>query len=534
MKPASGFVFVAVVLSLVQIGNAQLFWRGAEKASSEFVPATAFTAVAMFPKKITKGPHFKLFPYEVVTAWGKKEFGFDPMLIKQVTWILQKPNEFPPEQDLGWAAVLHFEKMQGLAGSLIDQLEEKQFAGKTVFSGVKSGMPSVLVFDESTMIVGEEGFFDELLTANGKGKLVDLFNHSTVKGQILAYADVKTVRPMVGEMLKELDKFELPTPVEKLRLIPEMLDSVEVGLDTSGTLEMTILLHASSDKSAERISEIIVEGMQFGKTALMTQMAAEMDLNDPVHVATLQYTKRIAEKYATKLTPDVKGSKLTIRANEEILLAPLFASVIGWTGVPLQIDQKMTPENQLRQTALAFHNYASAYNKFPKRVITDEQGRALFSGRVALLPFVEQNALYENLHLDEPWDSPHNSQFTSMLVPSFALIDAEGATSVIRFPVYPNSLWDGEDADRGFSDVTDGTSNTIFAIYAPASSAIEWANPAPWNLSAINPIDDVFGDREEVTVAMLDGSTRVLKKSETSNEKLKAMLTISGGEVIRE
>ena len=43
---------------------------------------------------------------------------------------------------------------------------------------------------------------------------------------------------------------------------------------------------------------------------------------------------------------------------------------------------------------------------------------------------------------------------------------------------------------------------------------------------------DVFGDREEVNVAMADGSSQVLKRIDMTNEKLKSLLTIAGGEAI--
>ena len=35
-------------------------------------------------------------------------------------------------------------------------------------------------------------------------------------------------------------------------------------------------------------------------------------------------------------------------------------------------------------------------------------GKPLLSWRVHLLPFLEENELYEQFKLDEPWDSPHN------------------------------------------------------------------------------------------------------------------------------
>jgi len=147
-----------------------------------------------------------------------------------------------------------------------------------------------------------------------------------------------------------------------------------------------------------------------------------------------------------------------------------------------------------------------------------------------MLPFLEQANIYDSLRLEESWDSEHNSQFTSMAIEAFGISD-EGL-STIRFPVFPGSAWDDEDRELTFGDIRDGSSNTIFAIQAPPESAASWADPTPWNISKDNPMKDVFGDRDEVTVSMFDGSTQVLKKENMTNEKLKAMLTFDGGEVI--
>ncbi len=43
---------------------------------------------------------------------------------------------------------------------------------------------------------------------------------------------------------------------------------------------------------------------------------------------------------------------------------------------------------------------------------------------------------------------------------------------------------------------------------------------------------DVFGDRDSVICLFLDGSVRRFTKDELTNEKLGAMLTIAGGEVV--
>ena len=54
------------------------------------------------------------------------------------------------------------------------------------------------------------------------------------------------------------------------------------------------------------------------------------------------------------------------------------------------------------------HNYNGTYGRLPPAVVYGEDGKPLHSWRVLLLPFIEQQALYEEFRLDEPWDSPHN------------------------------------------------------------------------------------------------------------------------------
>ena len=119
------------------------------------------------------------------------------------------------------------------------------------------------------------------------------------------------------------------------------------------------------------------------------------------------------------------------------------------------------------------------------------------------------------------------------MIPLYCDDPSRGAKTTLRAPVLEGSLWDGDGPPKDFRDVIDGTSNTIAVIDAPEAAAIEWANPQPWIISADDPAADVFGDRDRVTVLMLDGSVRVFTREELDNDKLKAMLTIGGKELIQ-
>ena len=65
--------------------------------------------------------------------------------------------------------------------------------------------------------------------------------------------------------------------------------------------------------------------------------------------------------------------------------------------------------NNCKQIVLAFHNYHQQARQLSARILShSKDGKPLLSWRVLILPFLDQQALYDQFHLDEPWDSPHN------------------------------------------------------------------------------------------------------------------------------
>ena len=61
-----------------------------------------------------------------------------------------------------------------------------------------------------------------------------------------------------------------------------------------------------------------------------------------------------------------------------------------------------------KQIGLAIHNYIAVHDSFPPAFTQDKAGKPLLSWRVLILPYLEQDALFKEFHLDEAWDSPHN------------------------------------------------------------------------------------------------------------------------------
>src|SRR5262245_6014980 len=105
--------------------------------------------------------------------------------------------------------------------------------------------------------------------------------------------------------------------------------------------------------------------------------------------------------------------------------------------------------------------------RLPPAILYDEQGRPLHSWRVLILPYLEEEALYHQFRLDEPWDSPHNLALLPWMpkvygVPNDVPVDL-GAEPHTTFCQVFVGKWTAFEGTQGLScpkDFPDGTSNT--------------------------------------------------------------------------
>jgi len=195
---------------------------------------------------------------------------------------------------------------------------------------------------------------------------------------------------------------------------------------------------------------------------------------------------------------------------------------------------RMSAQNNLKQIALAMHNYESAYGHIPHDIL-DKDGKPILSWRVAILPFIEQDNLYKQFKLDEPWDSENNKKWSEVAIKIFMSPQADPPTppGMTHYKVFsgPSAAFDKGKKIK-ITDFLDGTSNTILVV--EAGEPIPWAKPAdiPFDPKKALPKLALPGVEDLVNVAFADGSVRVLKMSGIDEKKLKALITRDGGEVI--
>lgn len=190
-------------------------------------------------------------------------------------------------------------------------------------------------------------------------------------------------------------------------------------------------------------------------------------------------------------------------------------------------------ERNLLQTGLAIHNFHSAYRQLPPRPTSN--GPQGLSWRVHLLPFLEEQALYERFHLDEPWDSEHNLPLIKEIPDVYAAtapdLARDGMTRIV-FPQNPAAAYVGPDQTMKFRDMLDGLSNTILAVVADSDHAVVWTKPDDLPVDLSMPRQGWSeGVDETVSVLFGDGAVRRIPP-DVSDEVVGHLLTRRGKEVI--
>lgn len=193
--------------------------------------------------------------------------------------------------------------------------------------------------------------------------------------------------------------------------------------------------------------------------------------------------------------------------------------------------------NSLKQIALGMHNFHDVYGHFPPQALTDAKGKRMLSWRVMILLYLDQAPLYHEFHLDEPWDSEHNSKLIAKMPAIFKSTSSVGEKpepGKTRFvaPLTFNSTFGWVGPGVRMQDITDGTSNTLLIVEASSDKAVTWTKPEDLTIDEADRLHSMINAEADGFAACLcDGSARFFSKN-IMPAALQGILSINGTEII--
>ena len=184
-----------------------------------------------------------------------------------------------------------------------------------------------------------------------------------------------------------------------------------------------------------------------------------------------------------------------------ILTIGCWLSIAGWCIRHVAGDEvheaaaRNEATNQLKMIGIALHNHHDAFKHFPPPAILGKEGEPLLSWRVKILPFLDQQDLYGQFHLDEPWDSEHNRPLIARMPEVYACPASKVADeyrTVYLGASGDSNLFAGPDG-VSIRMIVDGTSKTIGVVEVEDRQAVVWTRPDDWMLNLARPTAGLGG-----------------------------------------
>jgi prepilin-type processing-associated H-X9-DG protein len=304
----------------------------------------------------------------------------------------------------------------------------------------------------------------------------------------------------------------------------ENTKSVIAGVRFADTATVHAAALAKDEAGAEKVKQTAEAAVVLAKNSLDAYQKAVESMPPSPTTEMLDLSQSVLAQLK------IERDGLQVRARSEFELSEIQGLIPEITQAR-GAAQNMQSQNNLKQLALGMLNYESARKHFPPAVLYGPDGKTPYSWRVALLPYMEQKALYDQYRFDEPWDGPNNRKLLTMMPRQFRCpTEPANSQNACYFALTgPGTLFDGKEGTR-MKEIRDGTSNTLMLVEAKRD--IPWTKPEDIPYDPDQPLPKLGGFFQgKFNFTFADGSVRTLL--DTINEKaFRSLITKAGGEMI--
>jgi type II secretory pathway pseudopilin PulG len=485
----------------------------------DYIPSSAFALVDIKPKSALAQPSMNLVPTELIKVFGEKELGVNLLEIGQVTFVMDQIIDPDRAEPPDFGVRIQFDSPQTLSEKVLGKMEASTLEGRKSYV-VGREQVSLVIVDEKTLMLGTDNFLKKMLNARGASSpLLTRLKAASPDDHLNLIVMVEPIRALLKEQLPPPS--QVPPPFREFLKLPDLIGSISYRSNFSPAEIAQLTIEAVDGAAVEEINRMMEQAVELAKAAALSAIAEQINFNDQDYRdAVMAYADRLTAAIKQGIKPVVSGNDLVydLNAVQGGNNATSVATIGVLTGMLLPAVQqareaarRAAAMNTLRQLALAALNYESAYMSLPMQASYDDSGTPLLSWRVHLLPFLEENNLYQQFKLDEPWDSPHNIKLLDKMPAIYKSPNFDDERRTIFLAISgPGTVFPGNQKVK-FANITDGTSNSAMFVEADPGSAVEWTRPVDWKMDPDDPMQGLGHLRPGgFNVVLCDGSVHFI------------------------
>ncbi len=544
-------VLLTVLLAAGPVGTTPSLCAAQSDSPLEYIVPDAAAVLVLRPKQVFAADRMRLMPLEVIQAAGIKETGIDPLETEELVISVRPPLQGPP----AYAVHARFSNACELkTGRLTQHTTPSRLNEQKYLKSQHPMLPSFLRPDNKSLLAAPQHVLEPLLSRTGDESPIAVRIGTAAAGDDLyAFLDLEAARPIIEMALSQVPP-DFPEEARPLLEIPSLLKSVELTINISNSSLTELMVTANSEADAERV-ETILEEMKHVVQALFVTATEEdtetqrmLASEDPVEQAMGRYIQRIQDEIGKAILQfnvpregtTFKLAQLDLSQNGQNQLTyvavtgVLVALLLPAIQAAREAARRTAAMNSMKQIMLAILMYENDKKSFPNHANYSQDGKPLLSWRVHILPYLGEEALYEQFHLEEPWNSEHNQSLIPQMPavysdPSSALGVDQGRTHFLGVKG-EGMFFDGSNEGRRIRDIRDGTSNSIAVLQVNDDRAAVWTRPDDWELDEGDAMKGLGGPHPEIFLAgFCDGHVQAILV-DVNARLFKSLLTISGGE----
>ncbi len=211
---------------------------------------------------------------------------------------------------------------------------------------------------------------------------------------------------------------QIPEEYRPYTELVNYLAAGELALNLNPGKPTTLNLFANSPEDAGKLVDLVNQAQELGREKMREQIPRLAASEDIIEQATAAYLTRIDKKEQPPFAPTVEGNRFNVlsidasgegvsEAQTQLMVVAVIGILVALLLPAVQAAREAARRNQtliqMKMLMLSWHNYHDVKDEFPAQAICDADGKPLLSWRVAILPYMEEQALYEQFHLDESW-----------------------------------------------------------------------------------------------------------------------------------
>ena len=388
----------------------------------------------------------------------------------------------------------------------------KEHQGKKLYGSSAPGRQVALQYDDRTVVIAGS---EEAMAGYLSGKRGVLPKWLPAKEWDRFRGDHFVMAADAAMMQREMETLEEhAAPIIRAALAPfaplwEDTAWLAAGARLGDRLEVHALVAGKNADSAVKLQRTVEAIKVLAQNAAKNARPQIQAVPEPGRQATLVLLDA-AGRLLDNLKSRQDGTGVQLETSVELekaVLDVVMQSIILSRAAAMR-SQSM---NNIKQLALAMHNYHDTYRHLPPAVLYGPDGKTPYSWRVALLPYLEQNELYKRYRFDEPWDGPNNRKLLAR-IPSVYRSPTEPPTSTNASYfalVGPRTVFD---FPKGTSmpEITDGASQTILLVEAKRD--IPWTKPEDIPFDPDKPVPPLGGfSKGMFLAAFCDAHVQVLR-----------------------